>query len=169
MVKLRILTAALLGLAFVWAAGPAAAEKVDVSAVLAPVDSIKLDFEDGSKHFVLFVQREGQAEGSGLLAGAQVTEYGMHDLVKGVGGTPRGYLVYTMANGNKAYIKWTVRAIFVKEAGQDKPKLLDYGYWEVAGDTGGFAKLQGVGTITIKPASKTERRFTLTGDLVLGE
>ena len=61
MIKWRVFTALgfALGLAMMWAAGPAAAEKVDVSAVLAPVDSIKLDFEDGSKHFVLFVQREG--------------------------------------------------------------------------------------------------------------
>jgi hypothetical protein len=171
MIKWRVFTALgfALGLAMMWAAGPAAAEKVDVSAVLAPVDSIKLDFEDGSKRFVLFVQREGKAEGHGLLAGADVTEYGMHDLIKGVGGKPRGYLVYAMPGGDKAYIKWTVRAIFVKEPGQAKPKLLDYGVWEVAGGTGAFAKLQGVGTMTIKPASKTDRRFTLTGDLVIGE
>ena len=136
MIKWRAIAALGVGLGLLWVGGPAAAEKVDVSAVLAPVDSIKFDFEDGSKHFVLFVQREGKAEGQGLLAGADVTEFGMHDLIKGVGGKPRGYLVYAMANGDKAYIKWSVRAIFVKEAGEAKPKLLDYGVWQVAGGTG---------------------------------
>lgn len=169
MTLLRGAFALCIGLAILWTAGPAAAEKLDISSVMAPVDGIKLDFEDGSKHFVLFVQREGKAEGQGLLAGANVTEYGMHDLIKGVGGELRGYLVYRLANGDTAYIKWNVRAIFVKVPGQAKLKLLDYGVWEVAGGTGSLAKLQGIGTMTIKPASKTERRFTLTGDLVMAE
>ena len=137
MTLLRGAFALCIGLAILWTAGPAAAEKLDISSVMAPVDSIKLDFEDGSKHFVLFVQREGKAEGQGLFAGANVTEYGMHDLIKGVG--------------------------------QAKHQLLDYGVWEVAGGTGSLAKLQGIGTMTIKPASKTKRRFTLTGDLVMAE
>ena len=55
------------------------------------------------------------------------------------------------------------------QSGQAKPQLLDYGVWEVAGGTGSLAKLQGIGTMTIKPASKTKRRFTLTGDLVMAE
>ena len=147
------------------AAVPAAAEPMRIEAVLAPKEQMRLDFEDGSKHFVLLVRREGKAEGSGPLAGAAVTEYGMHDIVPGVAGDPRGYLEFTQANGDKAYIKWIVRAIFVPNPG-GKPKLLDYGHWELAGGTGTFAGMKGVGTLQIKPASKTERRFILQGDLV---
>ncbi len=147
------------------AAVPAAAESMSIETVLEPKKQMRLDFEDGSKHFVLLVQREGKAEGSGPLAGAAVTEYGMHDIVPGVAGDPRGYLEFTQANGDKAYIKWIVRAIFVANPG-GKPKLLDYGHWELAGGTGTFAGMKGVGTLQIKPASKTERRFILQGDLV---
>ena len=144
---------------------PAAAEPMRIETVLAPKEQMRLDFEDGSKHFVLLVRREGKAEGSGPLAGAAVTEYGMHDIVPGVAGDPRGYLEFAQPNGDKAYIKWIVRAIFVPNPG-GKPKLLDYGHWELAGGTGTFAGMKGVGTLQIKPASKTERRFILQGDLV---
>ena len=144
---------------------PAAAESMRIETVLAPKEQMRLDFEDGSKHFVLLVRREGKAEGSGPLAGAAVTEYGMHDIVPGVAGDPHGYLEFTQANGDKAYIKWLVRAIFVAKPG-GKPKMLGYGQWEVAGGTGTFAGMKGVGTLRIKLASKTERRFILQGDLV---
>ncbi len=69
------------------------------------------------------------------------------------------------ADGAKAYVKWLVRAIFVANPG-GKPKLLDYGHWELVGGTGTFAGMKGVGTLQIKPAGKTERRFILQGDLV---
>jgi len=52
------------------------AEGISVKAVMAPTDVLKMDFKDGSKHFVAMVRREGKAEGSGALAGASVTEYG---------------------------------------------------------------------------------------------
>ena len=57
MTLLRGAFALCIGLVILWTAGPAAAEKLDISSVMAPVDGIKLDFGDGSKHFVLFVQR----------------------------------------------------------------------------------------------------------------
>ncbi len=145
--------------------GPVRAEPAQIEAVMTPKQSIRLDFADGSKHFVLMVQREGRATGSGPLAGAQVTEYGMHDSVPGVGGDPRGYLVFTVANGDAAYIKWQVRAVFIP--GPDgKPVLLDNGFWEVAGATGGLIGLSGAGILHIKPAGETDRKFILTGDLV---
>lgn len=144
---------------------PAAANPMQIEAVLAPKEQMRLNFEDGSKHFVLLVRREGKSTGSGPLAGAAVMEYGMHDIIPGVAGDPRGYLEFTAANGDKAYIKWLVRAIFVPNPG-GKPKLLDYGHWELAGGTGSFAGMKGVGTLQIKAASKTDRRFILQGDLV---
>ena len=143
--------------------GTASAEKMRIEAVMAPIQSMKLDFQDGSKHFVLLVQREGKAEGSGPLAGSAVTEYGMHDLVKGIGGIPQGYLEFKTLGGDIGYVKWQVRAIFFK--GESKPRLADYGYWELAGGTGALAGMNGVGTLTIKAASKTDRLFTLEGEI----
>ncbi len=86
------------------AAVPAAAESMRIEAVLAPKEQMRLDFEDGSKHFVLLVRREGKAEGSGPLAGAAVTEYGMLDIVPGVSGDPRGYLEFSQPGGDNAYV-----------------------------------------------------------------
>jgi hypothetical protein len=145
--------------------GTASAEKISVEAVLAPQEKIRLNFEGGSKHFVLMVRRTGNAVGNGPLAGAGVTEYGMHDLVRGKDGDPRGYLVFAHKDGSKAYIKFRVRAMFVPGP-KGKPRLLDNGYWEVVGTTGSFKGMKGAGTMHIKPASKTERRFILNGDLV---
>lgn len=145
--------------------GAALAEKIHIEAVLAPQEQMRLNFEDGSKHFVLFVRREGAAEGSGPLNGAAVNEYGMHDIIPGVAGDPRGYLEFTAPDGGKAYIKWIVRAIFVPTP-DGKPKLLDYGHWEMVGGSGKFAGMKGVGSLQIKAASKTDRRFILDGDLV---
>ena len=140
------------------------AEPLDISAVMSPQEQIRLDFKDESKHFVLLVRREGMAEGAGALAGAQVSEYGMHDIIRGVGGDPRGYLVFTAPDGAEAYVKWQVRAVFVPAA-DGKMQLLDNGYWEIAGGTGQFATLQGAGTLHIKPVTKTDRRFILKGEL----
>jgi len=110
------------------------------------------------------VRREGSAAGQGLFDGASVVEFGAHDIVPGVGGDPRGYLVVTAPDGAIAYIKWQVRAVFVPGA-DGKPMLLDNGFWEVAGGTGRFAGLKGAGTLHIKAVNQTDRRFILTGDL----
>lgn len=142
----------------------ASADPLKIEAVMSPKEKIQLDFADGSKHFVLMVRREGDAKGTGLLSGAKVVEYGMHDIIPGVGGEPRGYLVMTAANGDLAYVKWQVRAIFVP--GPDgKPQLLDNGFWEIAGGTGSFSGLTGAGTLHIKAVSPTDRKFILDGDV----
>lgn len=141
----------------------AAADPVKVDAVLAPTKVIRMDFKDGSKHFVAMVRREGKSTGTGVLAGARVVEHGWHDIDPPRGGYPQGYLEFTAANGDVAYVKWTVRAVFVK--GPKKPRLIDYGHWELVSGTGGFKDMRGVGTLTIKPASKTDRLFSLTGEI----
>jgi hypothetical protein len=162
---MRPIYAAALTLVASLAGGAARAEPMQIEAVMTPKQSMRLDFADTSKHFVLMVRREGQASGSGPLAAAQVAEYGMHDIVPGIGGDPRGYLVFTAGNGDIAYIKWQVRATFVP--GPDgKPVMLDNGVWEVAGATGGLTGLSGAGTLHIKAASETDRRFLLTGEIV---
>jgi hypothetical protein len=157
--------AKILGLLCVLLALPslASAETMKVEAVMAPTKSMKLDFQDGSKRFVLLVQREGNAKGSGPLAGSAVTEYGMHDITRGIGGDPQGFLEFKTPGGDIGYVKWRVRAVFFK--GEKKPRLADYGYWELVGGTGGLSGMTGVGTLTIKPASKTERLFTLEGEI----
>ncbi len=164
MVKLRIYIVAVTLAALSGFHNSAHAETVDVSAVLSPTQVIRLNFRDGSKHFVVMVQREGKSEGSGALAGASVTEYGMHDIIPGVSGDPQGYLVFKNSSGDEAYIKWKVRAVFLPQPG-GKPKLDDYGFWEIAGGTGAFSGMRGVGSLQIKPAGKKERRFILKGEL----
>jgi hypothetical protein len=143
----------------------ARAEPVKFEALVAQKEALRLDFADKSQHFLLLVHREGKSEGQGPLAGATVHEYGAHDIVPGVGGEPRGYLEFTKADGDRAYIKWTIQAVFVP--GPDgKPKLLDNGVWQIVSGTGKLEKLRGAGTLHLVASGPTERRFVLDGDLV---
>lgn len=140
------------------------ADPLAIQATMVPKEQIKLDFKDGSGHFVLMVRREGLASGTGLFDGAQIVEFGRHDIVPGVAGDPSGYLVATKGEGNIAYIKWTVRAVFL--LGKDgKPELNDNGFWEVVSGTGSFKGLKGAGTLHIKSANPTDRIFILDGQL----
>lgn len=163
MTSWRTLAGALI--AAVVGAGPAMAEPVNIQAVLKPKEQIRLDFEDDSEKVVLLVRREGTSIGTGPLAGLMATEYGMYDLLPGVGGDPRGYLEMTAQNGDVAYIKWHLRVVFVAEA-DGEPILLDNGYWELVGGTGRFKGLKGAGVLHITPVSENDRRFMLTGDIV---
>lgn len=158
-----LVTGSLIATAGVVASTAVYAADLSVKAVMAPTNVIKMDFKDGSKHFVAMVRREGTAEGSGALAGASVTEYGWHDINPPMGANPQGYLQFETANGDIANIKFTIRAVFFK--GAEKPRLADYGFWELVSGTGQFKAMTGVGTLTIKPASKTDRTFTLDGEL----
>ncbi len=142
---------------------PAFADVVSIEAVMVPQETIRMDFADGSKHFVLMVRREGKSEGTGTLAGASVSEFGWHDINPPTDGDPHGYLQFTTESGDVANIKFTVKAVFIKE--DDKPRLADYGFWELVSGTGQFEGLTGVGTLTIKSASETDRLFTLDGEL----
>lgn len=142
---------------------PAIAEPLDIIALMSPKEQFRLDFQDDSKRFVLMVRREGKAEGTGFLAGASVTEFGMHPIQPGVGGHPRGYLEFT-DGADKAYVEWDVRAVFVPGP-EGKPMLLDNGTWQIVGGTGRFAGLKGAGSLNIRAASPTDRNFILKGDL----
>jgi len=140
------------------------AEPVKFEAVVAQKEAIRLDFADSSKRFFLLVRREGKTEGQGPLAGANVQEYGAHDVVPGVGGEPIGYLEFAATDGSKAYLKWTIQAVFVP--GPDgKPKLLDNGVWQVVGGTGRWEKLKGAGTFRLRFPGPTDRRFVMEGEL----
>jgi len=163
--KTKLLGGTVLATLFLTCAASALAAPVNLEAVMTPKEQIRLDFADGSKHFVLMVRREGKATGSELLAGAEVTEHGFHDIIPGDSGDPRGYLTFTSQDGSNVYVKWTVRAVFVP--GPDgKPVLLDQGVWEVAGATGKFKGLKGAGTLHIKAVSASDRKFILNGDMV---
>ncbi len=164
----KSLTAAIALAACVGAAVTAAsAAPMRVEALLNPGEQIRLDFADASKHFVMMVKRGGKASGNGPLAGAAVTEYGRHDIVRGVNGNAGGYLVFTKTDGDIAYIKWELSAVFVTGP-NGKPKLINNGLWEVVGGTGAFKGLQGAGKLQIKFPSKTERNYVLEGELVAG-
>lgn len=160
----KVLLAAIATMTLV-ASLPSSAAEISIKAVMVPKEQMRLDFADGSRHFLLMVRREGKAVGTGPLAGASVTEFGYHDIIPGDSGDPRGYLVLTQPNGDLAYVKWTVRAVFVP--GEDgKPKLLDNGVWEIAGATGQLKGLKGAGILHIRAVSPADREFELTGELV---
>jgi len=143
----------------------AVAEPLRISATMTPKEQIRLDFKDGSGHYVLMVRREGTAGGLGLFDKAHLVEYGRHDIVPGVAGDPSGYLVVTADDGAIAYLKWTVRSIFLPTP--DGSVLLDdNGFWEVVSGTGKFRGLKGAGTMHIKSAGSSDRLFTFNGDLV---
>ncbi len=138
-------------------------EVISVKTVLAPKESISMNFHDGSKHFVVLIRREGKSEGQGSLAEAEVTEYGWHDVNPPHGADVLGYLQFRASNGDIANLKWSLNAVFFK--GEEKPRLVDYGHWQLVSGTGQFANVTGVGTLTIQPVSKTDRLFTLNGEI----
>ncbi len=138
-------------------------ENTSIKTVLAPKESISMNFHDGSKHFVVLIRREGKSEGQGSLAGADVTEYGWHDVNPPHGADVLGYLQFRAPNGDIANLKWSLNAVFMK--GEEKPRLVDYGHWTLVSGTGQFANATGVGTLIIKPVSETDRLFTLNGEI----
>ena len=140
---------------------------LSISAVMTPKEQILLDINDGTGHYVLMVKREGQSTGSGLLAGASVTEYGRHDVTPGLNGNPSGYLVFGKGDGNVAYIKWTVRTIYL--TGKDGiPQMNDNGFWEVVSGTGSFKGMKGAGILHIRLAPiPSDRIFSLEGKITV--
>lgn len=144
----------------------AAAEPLAIKAVMRPKEQIRFDFPMPDKHFVLMVRREGTVSGPGPFDGAQGVEYGVHDLVPGVGGNPRGYYLLTAKDGAQAIIEWSVQATFIPGPG-GKPMLLDNGIWKFVGGTGTLAGIQGAGTMHIKAVSPTDREFRFEGMYVL--
>lgn len=162
---MKIELGAAVAVAILLAPASARADAIKLEATMSPEQQMQLDFKDGSGHFVLMVVlRQGTAQGSGPLAGAAVTEYGMHDITPGVGGEPRGYLVFADTAGDEAYIKWQVEVSFLP--GSDgKPKMEDNGLWQIVSGTGHFKGLKGAGILHIDPVSATDRRYTLDGDM----
>ncbi len=163
---MRPLIATLLSLALYLGIGAtgASAEPVVLDAVLSTKADISLAFKDDSRHFVTLLRRDGSATGDGVFKDAQVVEYGMHDVTVGDSAKASGYIEATTSGGDVAYFRWRLRAHFV--AGPDgKPKPINNGYWELAGGTGQFAGMRGVGTMLIEFPSKTERRYLLEGDI----
>ena len=147
--------------------GLAAAEPLSLKAVMSPKEQIYVDLPTADKHFVLFVRRVGKGVSGGPLNGAEMTEYGMHDIRPGVDGSPRGYMVAKLPNEDQAVLQWEVQATFVP--GPDgKPRLLDNGVWRFIGGRGGLAGVKGAGTMHIKAVSATEREFSFDGEFIPG-
>lgn len=161
----RFAAAALIG-AFAHAA--AFAGPVKIEGVLVPKADTRLDFADGSKRFLLAVQREGKVDGTGPLAGATMLEWGLHEVNPATGANANGYLVFTASNGDLAYAKYTLRAIPVP-TGDGKIRFLANGQWEAAGGTGTLKSLRGGGTLQMEMPSPKERRWILQGDLVAAD
>lgn len=146
----------------------ALAEPVRIEAVLTPKVESKLEFADGSKRYLLATQREGKAAGSGPLAGANMLEWGVHDVDFATGADAGGYLVFTALDGDIAYLRYQFRANFVPAA-NGKRRLLANGTWETTGGTGKFKALRGAGTLNIKAPSPSERQWVLEGELLAAE
>ncbi len=143
---------------------PVAAEPVSVAALLSSTDEIRMDFE-GSNRFVLLVRREGTAEegATGPFAGASIVEHGWHDVDPPEGADPLGYLTFTTAEGDIAYVRFTVRAVFFK--GEEKPRLSDHGVWELVHGTGQFEGMRGLGTVVLEPKGEEGTRFIMEGEI----
>lgn len=161
---MRMMRAALLGLALCLGAGGAAAESMRLDVVLTTAESISLDFKNQEGHFLTLLRREGKAQGDGRFAGAAVAEYGMHDVAAGDQAEASGYIEATTTAGGIAYFRFQLRAFFVTGA-DGKTTLVNDGLWELAGGTGDFVTLRGVGSLKIEFPSKTERRYILEGDI----
>ena len=145
--------------------GGAWAEPVSVAALLSPTDQVRMDFQ-GSNRFVLLVRREGMAEDDATtppFEGASVVEHGWHDVDPPAGADPHGYLTLTTPAGDIAYVRFTVRAVFL--GGADTPQLRDHGFWELAGGTGRFENARGIGTVVIQPKGAAGTRFILEGEI----
>ena len=152
--------------AFILGAGVqgAAAEPVTLDAILTTTKDISLAFKSEKRHFLTLLLREGKAQGEGVFEGAQVAEYGMHDVTGGIGGEASGYIEATTTGGDTAYFRWHLKAAFV--AGTDgKTRVVNGGTWELASGTGRFADHKGLGSLRIEFPSKTERRYVLEGDI----
>jgi hypothetical protein len=145
--------------------GAALAAPMEVDAVLTPKAESRLEFADGTKRYLVATQREGKASGNGPLAGATMLEWGVHDVNPAAGANASGYLVFTTADGDIAYLKYQFRALFLP-ASEGKRRLLANGFWEAVGGTGRLKGLRGAGTLRITAPSPKERRWTLAGDLV---
>ena len=141
------------------------AAPVKVEAVISPRAESKLVFADGSKRYLIATQREGAVTGEGPLAGATMLEWGVHDVTPGSGAHGNGYLVFTTAEGDIAYLKYQFRALQLPVA-EGKRRILINGHWEVVGGTGKFQGLRGAGTVQIKPLSPKERQWILEGELL---
>ena len=153
-----------IGIALAMSAAAAAAEPVSVAALLATKDEIRMDFE-GSNRFVLMVRREGTAEDGATepFAGAQIVEHGWHDVNPPEGARPQGYLTLTTGDGDTAYVRFTVRAVFF--GGGEKPRLSDHGVWELVHGTGRFEGMRGLGTVVIEPKGASGTRYVLEGEI----
>jgi hypothetical protein len=141
------------------------AAPMKIEAVITPKTESKLEFADGSKRYLLATQREGKTSGTGPLAGATMLEWGVHDVDPSTGAHANGYLVFTAANGDIAYLKYQFRGVPVPGA-DGKPRFVANGFWETAGGTGKLKGLRGIGSVHFNPR---ERHWTLEGDLATAD
>ena len=141
------------------------AAPVRVEALISTKTETRLDFADGSKRYLVAIQREGKATGSAPLAGATMLEWGVHDVIPGVGISGGGYLVFTTAEGDIAYLKYQMRGTPMP-AQDGRPRNLVNGSWEVVSSTGKLKQLQGAGILRVNVISPNERSWILEGELV---
>jgi hypothetical protein len=144
--------------------GTALAAPMKIEAVVVTKTESRLDFADGTKRYMLATQREGKTVGEGLLAGTSMLEWGVHDVDPATGAHANGYLLFTGADTDIAYLRYLFRAVPV--TGPDgKQRFVVNGVWETVGGTGKFKGLRGAGTVRIQAPSPKERLWLLDGEL----
>jgi hypothetical protein len=131
-----------------------------------PNEYTKLVFADGSNRYVALVRRSGKVMSEGILRGATVQEWGLHEVTLGpeTNGRGTGYLVITRGPGDILYLKTQLRQITLPGK-RGEPRSGFNGLWEVSGATGKFNGLQGAGTLRINRLSESGRQWILEGEL----
>ena len=147
---------------------PALAAPMKIEALMATKAESRLELADGSKRYMVAIQREGKAAGSGPLAGATVLEWGAHDVDPATGANSNGYLVFTAADGDIAYLQYRFRAVAVPGP-EGKPRFVINGVWETVGGTGKFKPLRGAGSLRVQAPSPKERLWLLDGEVTMSE
>jgi hypothetical protein len=148
--------------------GTVSAKPFSLKAVLSPKQEIRGDLPTTPPHFVLFVRREGRASGTGLLDGAEVTEYGMPDIRPGLDGAPRGYLVAKLPTGDQAVVQWEV-AGHVHPGARREAQAARQRRVALHRRNRGLKGIRGAGTMHIQAVSLSDREFQLEGRVVVAK
>lgn len=146
------------------------AESLKISMTLSNPEQLKIKFPlvEAEKHFIVFVKRQGVVSRGSTWAGAKVQEIGYHDVYPGDRVSGKGYITFTLLNGDQISMKHRFKASFLPKSG-GKMAPVDHGIWTIIGATGGLAGSRGVGRFQFKrsPDDPKARVWDLTGDMAV--
>jgi hypothetical protein len=102
----------------------------------------------------------------GLLAGATVLDWGLHEVPTGTdpnGGGP-GYLLFTLPSGVQLTMRLQMHLQYIPQA-KGAPQPFIFGLWEIVGASGSLRQLQGSDVIRVERPSADERLWVLEGEV----